>query len=277
MSSIRRKLDPKDNVNDSKNTRMDVAGPLASWKPDEIGHITRYTKIADMLIKEAKYLGRPVKALEVGCGNIWVLRHIYKSVVIRKSDVLSRYDGYDIDPAVLDEYPGWPAYPSVNDSAWLQTMNGQVHIQDVTVDPTFDAPDGFYDVFWTTEVIEHMGREFVEPWIADAARCLAPGGLAYVSTPNHDGSNNKLPEDHVYEWGHQELIDLLSKYFEIVDVHGVFTQINNFKRAHRTEERWPQHVISDIQRRFSPEFQRVILATAYPETSNNAAFVLRKK
>lgn len=277
MSSVRRKLRPEQNVNDSKNTRMDVAGPLASWKPDEIGHITRYTKIADMIIKEAKRLGRPLDLLEAGCGNIWVLRHIYKSIVIKKSDVVASYLGVDIDPAVLDEFPGWPSYDSVNDSAWLKTFNGQVIIQDLTTHPDFPTEGDSIDFFWTTEVIEHMGPQFVEPWLADAHARLRSKGLAYISTPNHDGSNDKLPEDHVYEWGHNELRNLLEIYFDIVDVHGVFTQMRNFERAHAMHKRWPPHVVEDIKRRFSPEFQRVILATAYPETSNNAAFVLRKK
>lgn len=276
MSSIRRKLSDKDNPNGSKNTRMDVAGPQASWKPDELGHISRYCKIADLIIEEAKRLERPVHCLEAGCGNIWVLRHIYKSIVIRKADVVASYLGVDIDPAVLDEYPGWPDYPSVNDSAWLKTFNGRVQIQDLTMCPKFSVEEGTIDVFWTTEVIEHMEPKFVEPWLADAARCLRPGGLAYISTPNHDGSNAKLPADHVYEWGHEELRALLTKYFVIEQVHGVFTQMRHFERSQRLHTRWPDHVITDIKQRFSPEWQRVILATAYPEVANNAAFVLRK-
>ena len=50
-----------------------------------------------------------------------------------------------------------------------------------------------------------VGREFIQAWLDDANRVLRPGGLIYVSTPNHDGSNDKLPEDHVYEWGFDEL------------------------------------------------------------------------
>lgn len=282
MSSIRRNLRPEDNVNGSKNTRMDVSSPLSSWKPDEIGHITRYTKIAELIIKESRNLGRPISLLEIGCGNVWVLRHIYKSMVIRKDDFISEYIGYDIDPAVLDEIDGWPQYNSVNESKWFECFNGHVEIQDMTTNPIMITkgeyiPDEYFDFFWSTETIEHMGREFVEPWIADATRTLRSGGLAYISTPNHDGSRDRLPEDHIYEWGHLELKELLEKYFHIEEVHGIFTQIYNFKRAHMQHKRWPDSVIEDIKKRFSPEFQRVILATVYPETSNNAAFVLRKK
>ena len=39
----------------------------------------------------------------------------------------------------------------------------------------------------------------------------------------------------------------------------------------------PQHVIDDIQGRFDKHWQRVILATAYPETANNVNWIMRKK
>jgi hypothetical protein len=85
-----------------------------------------------------------------------------------------------------------------------------------------------------------------------------------------------LPTDHVYEWGHEELIRLLNKYFVIERVHGVFIQMRHFHKAQQELRRWPDTVIADIRNRFSPEWQRVILATPYPEVANNAAFILRK-
>jgi len=41
--------------------------------------------------------------------------------------------------------------------------------------------------------------------------------------------------------------------------------------------RWSQNVIDDIKNRFDKHWQRVILATAYPETANNVNWHLRKK
>ena len=54
-----------------------------------------------------------------------------------------------------------------------------------------------------------------------------------VSTPNHEGSNDKLPEDHVYEWGFDELKDELEKHFTIESVVGTFIQMPNFHKAQR--------------------------------------------
>ena len=85
----------------------------------------------------------------------------------------------------------------------------------------FDLPDESIDFFWSTEVIEHMGREFVPAWLDDVARVMRPDRhWAYVSTPNHDGSNDKLPEDHVYEWGFEELKEELERNFNIEGGYG---------------------------------------------------------
>jgi len=275
MGSIRRRL--QHNANDSKNTRMDVGSALTCWKPDELGHISRYCKIADLIVEESRRLGRPIDLLEAGCGQVWVLRHLYRARMERKRDIVRSYLGVDIDPAILDEIPGWSAATSILDSGWLTAFSGRVHIQDLTMDARFDCEDRSVDVFWSTEVIEHMKPQFVEAWIADAHRCLRPLGLAYVSTPNHDGSNAVLPLDHVYEWGHEELKTMLRKRFDIVAVAGVFIQMPKFRRAQRELQRWPDEVVGAIEERFSPEWARVILATAYPEWANNAAFVLRRR
>jgi len=279
MASIRKRLAV--NANDSKNTRMDIAsaGTLANWRPDELAHISRFCKMGQLIMDRAKTLGRPVDILEIGCGEVWTLRYLYKAFVTRKAEIVNSYVGMDIDPACLNDWWVDDELP-LTEHKWFQTMSGgkgQIILQDLTTNPEPPVEDESIDVFMTTEVIEHMGREFIEPWIEASARKLRSGGIAYISTPNHDGSNDKLPEDHVYEWGYEELKELLEKHFVLEKHYGTFTQTNNFNHNHRANLRWPQHVVDDIKNRFDKHWQRVILATAYPETSNNVNWQLRKK
>ena len=286
------------NENDSKNTRMDIAsaGVLANWRPDEIAHMSRFDKIASMCIGEAKQLGRPLDTFEVGCGECWTLRNLYKAYVVKKSDIISSYLGYDIDPACELENPFWSnAGGELKDSTWFKNFNGEIRIQDLTVDPVFDIADESIDFFWSTEVIEHMGREFVPAWLDDVARVMRPNALGYVSTPNHDGSNDKLPEDHIYEWGFQELKDELERNFYIEAVTGTFIQLPNLKRAMKEQiepnvdgiptltnvtkypKTWSTEQFEMLEQRYGRQFLRVVAAAPYPEYANNCAWILRKK
>tara|TARA_R110000824_G_scaffold61832_2_gene164095 strand:+ start:2081 stop:2935 length:855 start_codon:yes stop_codon:yes gene_type:complete len=282
MASIRKKLE--ENVNNSKNTRMDIASGnmLGNWRPDEITHMTRYDKISSLCIGEANNLDRPLDVLEAGCGEIWVLRNLYKAYTVKKSDIIRSYRGVDIDPACLQEKQGYSSPTGlVEDSTWFANFNGKINIQDLTTNPVFDLPDNSIDFFWTTEVIEHMNREFIAPWLEDANRVLRPGGLIYVSTPNHDGSNDKLPEDHIYEWGFEELKEELSSRWELQSVVGTFCQMPKLRKAMQNDDqdkawRWWPDQFELLQERYGKQFLRVVAATFYPEVSNNCAWILRK-
>ena len=280
MASIRKTL--KINENDSKNTRMDIdsAGVFANWRPDELAHMSRFDKISSLCIDEAKELGRPVDTLEIGCGQLWVLRNLYKAYTVKKSSVIGSYLGIDIDPAVLQELPYWSQPEGdITTSRWLQNFNATLTIQDLTVNSTIDKEDESIDVFWSTEVIEHMKPDFVPKWLNEVDRVLRPEGLVYISTPNHDGSNDKLPEDHVYEWGFEELKTELTDRWELHSVVGTFIQLPKLRKAMRNYQQpvmltEPQYAY--LEERYGRQFLRMAAATFYPEVSNNCAWILRK-
>tara|TARA_R100000654_G_scaffold17603_1_gene36706 strand:+ start:73 stop:885 length:813 start_codon:yes stop_codon:yes gene_type:complete len=270
---------------------MDLAsaGVLGNWRPDELAHMSRFDKIASLAIEESKLLGRPLDTLEIGCGECWSLRVLYKAYVIKKSDVIRSYYGYDIDPACQLENPFWSnGGGELEESTWFKNFNGEIRIQDLTTNPILDLPDESIDFFWSTEVIEHMGREFVPAWLDEAARVMRPDAIAYISTPNHDGSNDKLPEDHVYEWGFQELKEELERNFRIEAVTGTFIQMPKLKKAMHednytkdydqiTHTGWSMEQLITLQERFGKQFLRMAAAVFYPEVANNCAWRLVKK
>jgi hypothetical protein len=205
---------------------------------------------------------------------------LYKAYVIKKTDIISSYVGYDIDPACEMENPYWSnAGGELKDSTWFKLFNGEIRIQDLTVDPVFKLEDESIDFFWSTEVIEHMGREFVPAWLDDVARVMRPGALGYVSTPNHDGSNDKLPEDHVYEWGFEELKEELERNFEIEAVTGTFIQMPRLKKAveNKVEGGFTPEQFEVMKDRYGKQFMRLAGAVFYPEVANNCAWRIRKK
>lgn len=82
-----------------------------------------------------------------------------------------------------------------------------------------ELPDASYDGVVCVEVIEHV-RE-IEPFLDHVARVLAPGGWAYLTTPNGDyftGEAREWNPDHVHHFGREELRGQLARRFDEVDV-----------------------------------------------------------
>ena len=76
-----------------------------------------------------------------------------------------------------------------------------------------------------------MGRSFVPARLDDVARGYATRRIGCVSTPNRDGSNDKLRVKTVYGWGFEELKEELERNFNIEAVTGTFIQMPNLKKA----------------------------------------------
>lgn len=266
--SIRNRLEV--NENNSKNTRLDIAGAgaLGNFRADILAHMSRFNKVAELIIKESKLRGRPLSLLDIGCGEVYPLRVLYNAHVVAKKEVVKKYRGIDIDPAVLSVFETY--------SGMMNIFNARIDIQDLTVDPAIKVGKSTVDFFWSTEVIEHMNREFVPIWLDEVDRCLKRGALIYISTPNHDGSNKKLPEDHIYEWGFEELKEELTSRWKLVEVTGTFIQMPKFRAANKEHTRIPDQLVSIYEQRFDPFWLRNVLAAPYPEVSNNCAWVLRK-
>jgi SAM-dependent methyltransferase len=274
MASIRKTL--KENKNNSKNTRMDFGFGVHSLnlRPDELCHLSRYDLAIKKFLEESERQGKPVKILNVGCGEMLDLSLFYAGYVIEKKTVIKEYHGMDIDENLR----------AIEDRAYFKGCNAKLHIQDLTVKPKLPFPDNYFDFAFTFETIEHMGKEFIEPWIKEVKRVLKPGKEFLVSTPNHECSNQKLPKDHVYEWGFNELKNLLAKHFYLEYVTGGFMQLRFFdkmvkqtakKIGPKTAARLSQerHL---IEGRFGRHWTRVILAYKYPEYSQNCIWRVRK-
>ena len=209
MASERSKLET--NKNNSKNTRMDVVSALSSmdFRKDELMHIGRYLNAGQTAIDLSKTLERPIRMLDIGCGEAYTIRTLYKSFVCKKSDVIDQYVGIDIDKPML-------AYTKEKYKNILEIMNGRLFSRDLTVYPRLKLKDNTVDLVCWFEMIEHIQPEFVKPIMKEVYRVLSEDGVALISTPNSNGSNEKLPKDHIYEWSYEELRDLIEEVgFEI--------------------------------------------------------------
>lgn len=214
------------NVNDSKNTRMEMDRSLQvlDIRKDEIMHMFRYQNGAKTIIDLAKQLGRPIRVLDIGCGEMNTARMLYHSFIEKKADVVSQYIGVDIDYQMIEkanEKYG-KAYAKCS-AEFLQ--------KDLTVDPHLDFEDGHFDLIICFEFLEHIKTQFAPAILKEAFRVLRKGGTALFSTPNSNGSNAVLPKDHVYEYSYQELMTMFpSAGFKVEDTVGVCINVSKIPK-----------------------------------------------
>lgn len=270
MPSERSKL--VENTNDSKNTRMDIVSSLShmDFRKDELMHVGRYLNACQTAIDLSKKLQRPIKMLDIGCGEAYTMRTLYKSFVCKKSDVIGQYVGIDIDSPML-------AHTKEEYKNVLEMMNGKLISRDLTVDPRLKFKDNGVDLICWFEMIEHIQPEFVRPIMKEVHRVLSEDGVALISTPNSNGSNKILPKDHIYEWSYDGLRELIENVgFSILSATG--TCINPSKVP---EEYWKKQKskVQAIYEAFgrNTAMSCVAMAPLFPvEYSKNMLFRCKK-
>jgi SAM-dependent methyltransferase len=90
-------------------------------------------------------------------------------------------------------------------------------------DPGLDLEPGTWDRIFSCEVLEHVPD--VPAFLANLRRHLAPGGLAFVTTPNRDVFSlghepSPVNREHVKELTAVEFVDLLRPHFAGVELYG---------------------------------------------------------
>jgi SAM-dependent methyltransferase len=80
-----------------------------------------------------------------------------------------------------------------------------------------------FDVVVSFETIEHLPHP--ETFLAEIAHSLSPQGALIISTPQRErGSLHDKPHNlyHLREWTLEEFEQLLSKYFQLVNIYGQY-------------------------------------------------------
>lgn len=232
-----------DNIHDSKNTRMDFTKQSGNmnYRKDEIMHIGRYWNGVETILELSKKLGRPIRVLDVGCGEMNTAKMLNSAVFVKKEDVLTEYIGVDIDHIMAKK-----ACALYGNS--YKTLNARFHIQDLTVNSELPFGDGYFDLIICFEFMEHVRPKFLPAILSEAHRLLSKEGKALFSTPNSNGSNEKLPKDHIYEYSFEECLTLFNQAgFKVTDAMGTCVNIIKIPKEEREK-------LNQILKRFYSSF-----------------------
>jgi SAM-dependent methyltransferase len=112
-------------------------------------------------------------------------------------------------------------------------------------DPTLDLRSGRWDRILSCEVLEHVPD--MDAFLANLRRHLAPGGVAFVTTPNRpvfslDHEPSPVNREHIKELDRTEFHALLHRHFPSAEVFG-----QRFARPELLES-WQADVRAKIER-----------------------------
>lgn len=256
----------------SKWTRMWVDQDLANMniRREQLAHIVHYKHIVWVMKQLAKELGRPLSILDVGSGESNAMRLFYSADSTKKSLVVKRYVGLEGDPSCVTRTEKKAA-------TVLRGLNGSLIVQDITKDTWDEVEAGKFDLVFSNEVLEHIPESKVPGVLRNMRRAVRKKGLVVISTPNKDGTNDRLPADHVYEWGYDEIHEAFEAAgFEEVSELGVY--IKKSKLIQYLRENDPDTVewAEDIWERFGLDLGSIMTADLARPVANNVIHILKK-
>jgi SAM-dependent methyltransferase len=108
-----------------------------------------------------------------------------------------------------------------NDQINEQTRSRRSNVKETIYDDMTrtNLPANSFDVVVAVEVLEHVEEDNL--FVRNVARTLKPGGWFVMTTPNGDAVPIPHNPDHKRHYRREQLIRLLSTYFQQVEVHYV--------------------------------------------------------
>lgn len=134
--------------------------------------------------------------LEIGCGEGRGMAELQAKV--------KSYTAIDKIQAVIDT---------------LSVKYPNVKFNQGNIPPLSMYADNSFDTIVTFQVIEHIKNDHL--FLKEANRVLRPGGQLILTTPNIKMTLTRNPW-HIREYTVKELNDIMSKYFNTVDIQGIY-------------------------------------------------------
>ena len=262
------KFDP---ASGSKFTRMWWGDDMANGnvRREHLAHIVHYKANIHWLKAKAKEDRAPQTVLDVGCGEANTMRMFYTADQSRKKDVVESYVGIDGDASVIRRTEERAA-------TIMRGINGRLEVCDITKGE-FPVDRGSISFVICNEVLEHIPRKAVKKVLRAMHRCTDESPVLLISTPNKDGTNDKLPADHVYEWGYDEIQAAFEDAgFRVEDHLGVYIKKDRLIRWLKENEPDLVEWANELWARFGNDIGSMMTADWAKPVANNLIWRLSK-
>lgn len=156
------------------------------------------------------HLKSGIKVLDLACGQGYGVSMLSNSL-----ESLDKYElgkqrsqiiGGDISPETLEVASN--SYPDLYGVNWQLLDANKIEIADKSI-----------DLFTCFETLEHIPD--LENGLSEFSRILSRNGIGFFSTPQNCFGNFPLTFWHEKEFSYEELLNAVSKYFQIIDFIGL--------------------------------------------------------
>lgn len=140
------------------------------------------------------------------------------------------------------------------------------------------APESMDFVIYTS-ALEHMHKDVGTASLKECYKVMKPGAMMFLSCPNTPGNGyNTQYAAHVYEWGYDELKDMLySLNFKIENEVGLVMGAKELKEFY---ERMPDNPLKQFYHKLAnympTEWLTAVMAIPFPKASKEILFIVRK-
>lgn len=258
----------QNNKNNSKNTRLPIREEFHSMRfgRDALAHLSRYLLINDKIINLSKKLNKPLKIIDIGCGDVYVLRVLSKTQIKNKK-IIQKYVGIDVDEKSIKR-----TIEDITAPSTVEIMDLQ--LGDITEGYLEKFKDKEFDLLINLEVIEHLQPKFVPKVLKEYGRISR---YQYISTPNITGGSGKIPDDHIKEWDTDELMKEMEKSgLKVLKRIGIFCNLNKVKKLSKLSPDIESN-FNFFKKVFDKYLLSIIMAKFLGTKSQNILYICKSK
>jgi hypothetical protein len=128
-----------------------------------------------------------------------------------------------------------------------------------------------WDMIVCFEVLEHMPKESGIKLLDNIQSVMTSDTLLLFSTPVFDPGVG-MADNHIYEWGYEELKEELSRRFDIVNHYGTFASLKDYVPTMTPEE---IKVLEKLKEYYNTAVVSCMMAPLYPQHSRNVLWQLK--
>lgn len=212
-----------------------------------------------------RFVKAGMRVLDIGCGQDQMMVHVLR---VSQSYVPALYVGVDMNKLDKMTEIAWTVIKDQFDFTrrYKELFNAR---RADGVEPTGTG----FDVITCFEVIEHMPKAQGLKLLKGIRECLAPGGVALLSTPVYNEKH--MAAAHIHEYRFEELQDAIEGAGLVVDrVVGTFMTSQAAKKAATKEHRALLEKLHETW--YAWDVLACFLAPLYPAQSSNCCWILRK-